>query len=99
MSYKGSAVPARPPVRYETHHGGFQDWLKSRTPEVGRAYMAEIRATLAGNKGGYVAGTWQHVTGNTGCDSKEWARVLKVRHECGEHLLPIQIEFYRAALA
>lgn len=31
-------------------------------------------------------------------DPKDWAREIMARHECGEHLLPIQIQFAREAL-
>lgn len=31
-------------------------------------------------------------------DPKDWARELIARHECGEHLLPIQLDFAREAL-
>jgi len=40
---------------------------------------------------------WQHISKGD-VDPKEWARVLKVKHESGENLCQAQIDAYRAAL-
>ena len=40
---------------------------------------------------------WQHISKGD-VDPKEWARVLRVRHESGENLCQAQIDAYRAAL-
>lgn len=71
----------------------------SCTPEVARAHLAEIRATLADCTPGTIAGAFVHIGGRNGMDPLEWARVLRVRDEAGEPLLPIQREFARDALA
>jgi len=41
--------------------------------------------------------SWQHISKGD-VDPKEWARVLRVRHESGENLCQAQIDAYRAAL-
>ena len=40
---------------------------------------------------------WQHISKGD-VDPKEWARVLRVKHESGENLCQAQIDAYRAAL-
>ena len=73
-------------------------YLKRGNTEVARAALAEIKEILKDCRPGLIAGTWRHVGGRGDMDPKEWAKVLKVKHQCGEQLLPIQIEMYRSAL-
>ena len=48
---------------------------------------------------GYVAGTFQHIGGKgPEADHREWAKILKAKHEAGEHLGTRQIAAYREAL-
>lgn len=60
--------------------------------------LEQIKRTLTGT-GGLVAGTWRHLGGRGDKDdAKEWAKLLRVRHEAGEILGHCQIEAYRQAL-
>lgn len=59
--------------------------------------LDRIKKILAGCTGCVVAGTWRHISG-ANVDPRDWARVLRVRHESGEYLGVAQIDAYRAAL-
>lgn len=65
---------------------------------VARRELAKIKEILKDCHGGLVAGTFRHIAGNSSMDPKDWARVLRVRHESGEQLGVMQIRNYRAAL-
>lgn len=65
---------------------------------IGRKALTDVLGTLQG-RGGLVAATWRHLGGKGPHDDhKEWAKILQVRHESGEHLSLLQIQNYREAL-
>lgn len=70
--------------------GRYAGW----TPDQCRA---EIALLMAGGSGALVAGSFRRI-GAANVDPKEWARVLRVREECGDHLSPAQRQAWRDAL-
>lgn len=68
-------------------------------PEIAKRELAKIKAILGDRKGGLIAGSFRHIGGlGPNDDHKEWAKILQVRHESGEHLSMTQIQNYREAL-
>ena len=72
--------------------------FKAANSAVARRELAKIKEILKDCRGGFVAGTFTHISGNSSMDPLGWARVLRVRHESGEQLGVMQIRNYRAAL-
>lgn len=74
------------------------DYIKTRDRTVGRNALAEIKAILADNRSGLVAGTFLHIGGRSDADPKEWAKVLRVRELSGDRLSEIQRQAWRDVL-
>lgn len=77
---------------------GFDPEGWNPTSEVGRRELAKMRDILSDSSPGLVAGSFHHIGGRPNADHKEWARVLRVKHESGESLSLTQIAAYKGAL-
>ena len=68
-------------------------------PEIAKSELKKCLEILGSKTGGSVAVSFRHIGGlGEGDDHKEWAKILRVRHESGEQLSMTQVTAYREAL-
>lgn len=85
-------------LRAEKSAPGLRAAFQNADSEIARRELAKIKHILSDCHPGLVAGSFAPISGRPNADPKDWARVLRVKHESGETLSLYQIEAYKGAL-